>query len=96
MGVIYSPLLLVTAWLESRQAYAVRHNRRHGEEDEDTVEEWEQMDEQIDLEGEGWTKKVEGAKPNVETDTAVLEIRELREKVEELKKLIEGRGENGG
>ncbi|KAL8912107.1 MAG: hypothetical protein Q9171_002823 [Xanthocarpia ochracea] len=96
MGVIYSPLLLITAFLETRQARKVNSNRRRGEEDEDTVEEWEQMNHAIDLEGEGWTKKVEATKPNVDTDAAVLEIRELGERLDELKKLLEAKPlENG-
>ncbi|KAL8732418.1 MAG: hypothetical protein Q9166_002818 [cf. Caloplaca sp. 2 TL-2023] len=96
MGVIYSPLLLITAFLETRQAQRVNSNRRRGEEDEDTVEEWEQMNDSLDLEGEGWTKKVEATKPNVDTDAAVLEVRELREQVVELRKLVEGKPEVNG
>jgi hypothetical protein len=42
MGIVYSPLLLVTAWAESRQAHAIKRNRQRGEEDDDTTEEWEQ------------------------------------------------------
>ena len=91
MGIIYTPLLLITAWLETREAFHVRDNRRIGESDEDTTEEWEQMMGEVDFECDGWSKKVEASKPNVDTDAAVLEIRELREKLEELKKLIEGR-----
>ena len=89
MAVLYSPLLLITAYIETKQAHAVRHNRRHGESDEDTVEEWEQMDDELDFEAEGWSKKVENTKPNVETDAAVLEIREVMGKVEELLKKVE-------
>ena len=100
MGVLYSPLLLITAFMETRQAHTVRHNRRHGESDEDTTEEWEQMAGQVDFESDGWAKKVESTKPNVETDVAVMEIRELRAQVEDLKKIVEsnakGDGANGG
>ena len=100
MGVIYSPLLIITAFMETRQAHAVRHNRRHGESDEDTTEEWEQMAGQVDFESDGWAKKVESTRPNVETDVAVVEIRELRAQVEDLKKIVEasakGDGVNGG
>ena len=91
MGVLYSPLLLITAWLETKQAYKVRRNRRNGESDEDEVQEWEQLSGEVDWEAEGWTKRVESSKPNVETDVAVLEIRALREQVEELKKIVEGK-----
>ena len=92
MLVIYSPLLLITAYVETQAAYKVRHNRRHGEEDDDTTEEWEQFNDGngIDFEGEGWTKKVEGTKPNVEIDVAVIEIRELREEMKALRVLVEG------
>ena len=102
MGVIYSPLLLITSYLETSQAQKIRKNRRQGEEDDDTVEEWEQMSGEVDFDGEGWTKKVEGTKPNVETDAAVLEIRQCRAEVEdlkgqieELKGIIEGMRERG-
>ena len=96
MGVIYSPLLLMTAWLETQQAHLVKRNRRIGESDEDVVQEWEQMSGELDMEGEGWTKKVEGSKPDVETDVAVLEIRALKEQVEGLKKIVEGKADGKG
>ena len=97
MGVLYSPLLLITAWLETKQAYRVRKNRRDGESDEDEVQEWEQMSGELDWEAEGWSKRVEASRPNVETDLAVLEVRKLREQVEELKRVVEGKeNENGG
>ncbi len=41
MGVIYSPLLLVTAFIETRQAELITRNRKRGEADDDTTEEWE-------------------------------------------------------
>lgn len=90
MAVIYSPLLLITAYIETKQAHVVRRNRRNNEEDDNTTEEWELMQADLDLEREGWTKKVEATRPNIETDAAVLEVRELKEQVLELKKLVEG------
>lgn len=89
MGFIYSPLLVLTAYLETRDARRVKHNRKRGEEDDDTTEEWEQMEGEVDFESEGWTKKVEVAKPNVETDAAVLEVRELKGQVKELMQMVE-------
>lgn len=88
MGLIYSPLLCITAALEVRVAARVRWNRKRGEEDEDTVEEWEQMEGEFDFEGDGWAKKCEESKPNVETDATLIEVRELRVEVEELKTLL--------
>lgn len=101
MGVIYSPLLLVTAWLETKDAYKVQGNRRLGESDEDEVQEWEQNGVgEMDFEADGWAKAVEGSRPNVETEAAVLEVRGLKRQVEELKKMLEeqgkGEGANGG
>ena len=93
MGVIYSPLLLITAYIETRQAHAILVNRRRGDADDDTVEEWEHRTETQgphDFETDGWAKAVEATKPNVETDAAVLEIRELKQKVGELMKMVEG------
>ncbi|THX04768.1 hypothetical protein D6D17_05472 [Aureobasidium pullulans] len=88
MAVIYSPLLLVTAALETRVAYRVRFNRSRGETDEDTIEEWEQMDGECDFEGDGWVKKCEETKPNVESDGTLVQIKELRKEIEELKEML--------
>jgi len=98
MGILCSPLLLLTAYLETKQAHTVRKNRRHGESDEDTIQEWERIAGEVDFEGDGWAKKVGSTRPNVETDAAVLEIRELKGQMEELRKMVEalgGKGENG-
>lgn len=89
MGFIYSPLLLITSFIETKQAHVVRHNRRHHERDDDTTEEWEHMMGQCDFDSEGWTKKVEVTRPNVETDVTVLEVRELKTQITELRKLIQ-------
>ena len=88
MGTVYSPLLLLTAWFERRGAYRVKRNRRRGEEDDDTVEEWEQMLGEIDMEGEGWTKTVQSTKPDVATDATLLEVRELRKEITELREIL--------
>ena len=88
MGIIYSPLLVFTAAYEAYEAHKVRSNRSRGEEDDDTIEEWEQMDGQYDFEGEGWVKKVQSTKPDIDVDIHVVEIRELKSQVQELKDMI--------
>ena len=88
MGFIYGPLLLVTAYFETREAHHVKFNRKRNEEDDDTIEEWEQMEGEIDWESEGWNKKVESTKPNIKVDAAVVEIQELRKEVGDLRKMI--------
>lgn len=92
MAVLYSPLLFVAAWFETRTAHNIRHNRARGEEDDDQVHEWEQFHEEIDFEAEGWTKTCDAAKPNVEEEPAVLEVRKLRVEVDELKQMLSNLG----
>lgn len=86
MAVLYTPQLIVAAWVETKGAKSIMRNRKNNEEDDDTMEEWEQMP--IDLEAEGWVKKVESIKPNVEDDAAVVEVRKLKGEVAELRGLV--------
>jgi hypothetical protein len=95
MAVIYSPLLVVTAIFEQQEAWVVKDNRRRGEDDEDTIMEWEQVLDGCDFESDGWDKKVQASKPNVEFDTAVLEVRQLRKEVGELKDMLKMMIESG-
>ncbi|KAF2122228.1 hypothetical protein BDV96DRAFT_640285 [Lophiotrema nucula] len=88
MGTLYSPLLLITAFIETRQAHRVSYNRGRGEDDDDTVHEWEQVLHECDFEADGWDKKVQQTKPNVEIDTDVAEMRKLQKEVAELKELL--------
>ncbi|KAF1912912.1 hypothetical protein BDU57DRAFT_559117 [Ampelomyces quisqualis] len=88
MFILYSPLLVITAFIETKEAKHVNYNRGRGEEDEDTTHEWEQVLHECDFEADGWDKKVQACKPNVEYDTAVLEVRKLQEQVEEIKTLL--------
>jgi hypothetical protein len=99
MGIIYSPLLVITAYIEQRDARTVIHNRRRGESDEDVTHEWEQVLHECDFEADGWDKKVQASKPNVEFDTAVLEVKKLQRDVKELKEMLAqalGQGVFGG
>lgn len=89
MAVLYSPLLLIAAFVETRIAQKVSDNRSRNELDDDTIEEWEQMSDQMDFEADGWGKTVESAKPNVENDEATIEVRKLRAEVGELKQMLE-------
>lgn len=89
MAFIYSPLLLVAALFETRSAREVTMNRKRGEVDDDTIEEWEQMRDQVDFESEGWSKKVETAKSNVEDDQATLEVRELRSELKDMREMLQ-------
>ncbi|KAF5698166.1 calcium channel YVC1 [Fusarium mundagurra] len=88
MATLYSPLLFIAAIFERRSARKIRHNRSRGEEDDDQVNEWEQFHDDLDMEGEGWTKTCEAVKPNVEDEPAVIEVRKLRAEMEELKAML--------
>lgn len=88
MGVIYSPLLLVTAWLETRDAHRVKYNQKRGRDDDDTLQEWEQLAGQVDFEADGWDKQVQQSCPDVSTDTTLVEIKALKKQVKELMKMV--------
>lgn len=89
MAFLYSPLLAVAAFFEMRSAREISTNRKRGDLDDDTIEEWEQMNDQIDFESEGWVKKVQSAKSNVEDDQATLEVRQLRSELNEMKEMLQ-------
>ncbi|KAJ6785836.1 hypothetical protein PWT90_09168 [Aphanocladium album] len=88
MAFLYSPLLVVSAYLETKTAHRIRLNRARGEEDDDVVHEWEQLAHEMDFEAEGWIKTCDAVRPNVEDDAAVLEVKKLRSEVAELKVMI--------
>lgn len=88
MAIIYSPLLLVAAFFETRKAWHIRSNRARGEEDDDVVQEWEGMAQQVNYESEDWVKKCESAKPNVEEEPAIVEVKKLREEIQELRAML--------
>ncbi|KAF5522880.1 Calcium channel YVC1 [Colletotrichum aenigma] len=88
MGIIYSPVLVIAAWHETKTAGEIRSNRARGEDDDDTIEEWEQMMDQVDFEADGWNKLCISAKTNLEADPTITEVQKLRGEVEELKKLL--------
>ena len=89
MGTIYSPVLVITAFVEVSRAKQVRFNRSRNEVDEDTVEEWEQLWDEMDFESTGWAKRVGETKPNVIVDGTLLEVRELKKQMKELIEMVE-------
>lgn len=95
MTAIYAPLLLVTAAYETHESKNVRSARRRGDEDDDTIEEWEQMDGELDFEHDGWAKTVERTRPNVEVDGDILAIQELQREIADLKDLVKRLGSSG-
>lgn len=95
MGFVYSPLLVVSAFLEMRTAKTIRRNRARGEEDDDVVHEWEQMSGELDFEAEGWSKTCTSVKPNVEEDAALLEMKKLRAELDQLKRMVSEMSRSG-
>ncbi|KAK3709383.1 Calcium channel yvc1 [Vermiconidia calcicola] len=95
MGIVYSPLLVVTAFLETKTAHEVKFNRSRNESDDDTIEEWEQLYDEMDFESTGWQKRVEETKPNVVVDGHMLEMKEMRKEMKQLMEMV-GRLQGGG
>lgn len=87
MKIIYSPFMLLIALIESRQACNVSKNRERGEQDDDSMEEWEEL-EGPDILGEGWSDKVEKTVPDIEESSAIVGIQELRSRLDELTALV--------
>ncbi|KAL1963064.1 hypothetical protein VTN77DRAFT_8710 [Rasamsonia byssochlamydoides] len=90
MGIIYSPLLLITAWIEMREARRLRRHRHRGETEDTIQQEWEELAAEVDFDVSvsGWEQAVQETKPNVEVSTCVLEIRELKEQVRALTEMV--------
>lgn len=88
MGFLYSPLLLVAAMFEQQSAREIRANRARGDDDDDTIEEWEQMAGEVDFEADGWAKTVDQAKTDLELDPTVAEVAKLRDEVQKLTGLV--------
>ncbi|RKF59136.1 Calcium channel YVC1 [Golovinomyces cichoracearum] len=88
MAILYFPLLLVAAWLETLSANKVIANRIRGEEDDDNSEQWEQSNGEFNFKAEGWDRIVRGAKPNIEDDQSTVEVGKLRNEVKELKDMM--------
>jgi len=90
MTFCYAPLLLLTAWLDTRNARHISRNRQNNQPDDDEHDEWEELDNESDLRASDWVGKVRGAVPNVEEDFAVQQIKiardELRDLVDRLNK----------
>ncbi|KAE8149717.1 potassium ion channel Yvc1 [Aspergillus avenaceus] len=94
MGIIYSPILLVVAFVEVREARRIRWNRRRGEEDDDSMQEWEQAAEEVDFEvDDGWKQSVQETTPNVTVDSCSLELIHLKEQIHVLTETVRVIGE---
>lgn len=102
MAIIYSPLLLIVAFVEAREARRIRWNRRRGEEDDDDVQEWEHVAEEVDFDiDDTWHERVHESSPNIKVDGYSFEIMQLREQVMELTEAVrrlsdEKNGESSG
>ncbi|KAK6346787.1 hypothetical protein TWF696_006896 [Orbilia brochopaga] len=92
LGVIYFPLLVISAWVDTRNARMIVHNRAHSQPDDDEREEWEELDTAADFENGDWKERVAGAVPNVKEDVSTQEIKKAREELRELVGRIERAG----
>ncbi|OOF90248.1 hypothetical protein ASPCADRAFT_212138 [Aspergillus carbonarius ITEM 5010] len=89
MGIIYSPILVITAFFEVRDARRIKWNRRRGEEDDDSVQEWEHAAEEVDFDvDDGWKQTVQETTPNVHIDSTTLEIMRLKQQIMSLTETV--------
>lgn len=88
--------MVLIAFVESREARLVAANRARGEADDDQTEEWEELQGELDLEREGWNKRVESAVPDVGEDRCCQMVRALAKEVAELRKLMPGDADGEG
>lgn len=94
MGIIYSPLLVLTAWLESHQANQIRWNRSHGEEDEDNRQEWDFVAEDVDFDlDDSWKVEVQQSTADIKLNDTTVEIRRLKEQIAVLTDLVKNLGQ---
>lgn len=93
MSIIYFPLLLVTSFLEARSARRIRWNRRHGEADDTIRQEWEDSAHEVGFdcldENDEWVVAVQKTKPNVDTTSTELGIRDLKLQIKQLTEMVQ-------
>ncbi|KAI9715031.1 MAG: hypothetical protein M1828_001067 [Chrysothrix sp. TS-e1954] len=88
MAVIYAPLLTMTAALETSDARKIKVNRKRGEADDDTVEEWEQLGWDVEQEDKGWCEMVGKSSPDVMSDPVASDVTALKREVQELRAML--------
>ncbi|KAI5288906.1 hypothetical protein KEM52_000990, partial [Ascosphaera acerosa] len=90
MGVIYFPILLVTALVETLAARQIGLNRRLGEEDDNVLEEWEVMARGIAFnhEHDDWARATKAVMGRTKADPCLAQIDALRSEVGELRDAI--------
>jgi len=90
MGVVYAPLLCVSALFERRMALEINENRSRGGEDDYVAEEWDHVHRHagLDFDGDGWAERVASVRTNLEVKPAVLEVLRLRAEVGDLRAAI--------
>ncbi len=75
------------------------HDIGRGEEDDDDVQEWEHVVEEVDFDlDDAWRESVRESTPNVNVDQACLQIMQLQQQVKELTEAVKrlSNEKNGG
>jgi len=99
LSVCYLPLLFISAWMDTRNARMIVHNRSHNQPDDDEREEWEELDNHNDFELSEWKEKVQNTIPNVEDDVSTQQIKLARQELQTLVDKLQASGllkENAG
>ncbi|KAG0634682.1 hypothetical protein HOY80DRAFT_871941, partial [Tuber brumale] len=83
LAILYSPFMLLIAFLQSEKLAVFLANREGGKQDDDAVGEGERMRED-DILGEGWFERVEKRVPHIEEDGTSLEAKDLTSNLDEV------------
>lgn len=92
MMILYLPLMVIIAFIETSEARHVYGNRARGEADDEAVEEWEEMQGELDVMSGEWGERVEKTIPNVEEEATVVGIRELKGQMDILADMVRAAG----
>ena len=75
--------------METREAKRIRANRRRGEEEDDDVQEWEHVAEEVDFDvDEPWRTRVDDNKPDIKSLDPSAEVKLLQTQVIELTNMV--------
>lgn len=95
MMVLYLPLMVIIAFIETSEARQVHGNRARGDADDEAVEEWEEMLGELgelEVMSGDWGDRVEKSIPNMEEEATVVGLRDLRSQMDMLAVMVRAAG----
>ena len=87
MGIIYSPLLVYTAYAESKAAKKIKANQFCDQPGDSSCEDWNQV-KLLDSGDDDWAQDGQAGQNPDKDEPMVKEVKSVKEEVEELRDLI--------